>query len=198
MIELSGFLKELQGTYDLFFSDGNINNRMQTVESRYLLLEHLISELMTQKMLLVTQKPKDQGSVITIVRLASLALNSAFNFPISSARIADRGCSQEHRHHLESRQTSRQHLSRSSFQQDIDATRRDPEIDSRRRKTSWKAAVQSEEKFERRAVAAGGEDPSGSRGGIQSSAQDAHDSTGCHNPELQVVRENKRKGEGHQ
>lgn len=80
MIELSGFLKELQCTYDLFLSDGNINNRMQTVESRYLLLEHLISELMTRKMLLVTQKPKDQGSVITIVRFASLAPNSAFNF----------------------------------------------------------------------------------------------------------------------
>jgi Protein of unknown function (DUF2465) len=67
MIELSGFLKELQCGFDLFLGDPNINNRMQTVESRYLLLEFLISELMTQKMLLVTQQPGKKGSVITIV-----------------------------------------------------------------------------------------------------------------------------------
>lgn len=69
MIELSGFLKELQCSYEVFFSDGNISNRVQTIESRYLLLEYLISELMVQKMLMVTQKPKDQGSVITIVSI---------------------------------------------------------------------------------------------------------------------------------
>lgn len=39
---------------------------MQSIESRYLLLEFLIAELMSQKMFLVTQKPKDKGSVITI------------------------------------------------------------------------------------------------------------------------------------
>jgi hypothetical protein len=39
---------------------------MQTVESRYILLEFLVSELMTHKMLLIKQKPKDKGSVITI------------------------------------------------------------------------------------------------------------------------------------
>lgn len=39
---------------------------MQTVESRYLLLEFLIDELMSQKMYLVTQKPKEKGNVITI------------------------------------------------------------------------------------------------------------------------------------
>lgn len=66
-IELSGFLKELQCSYELFLGDTNINNRMQTVESRYLLVEFLVCELMTQKMLLVIQKPKDKGSVITIV-----------------------------------------------------------------------------------------------------------------------------------
>lgn len=67
MIELSGFLKELQCSYEVFFSDTNINNRMQTVESRYLLIEFLVCELMTQKMLLVIQKPKDKSSIITIV-----------------------------------------------------------------------------------------------------------------------------------
>jgi len=66
MIELSGFLKELQSSFDAFSKDSNINNRMQTVESRYLLLEYLVSELMTQKMLLMTQKPKGMGNVITI------------------------------------------------------------------------------------------------------------------------------------
>lgn len=39
---------------------------MQSVESRYLLLEFLIAELMSQKMFLVTQKPKDKGNVITV------------------------------------------------------------------------------------------------------------------------------------
>lgn len=39
---------------------------MQTVESRYILLEFLITELMSQKMLLVVQKPKDKGNVLTI------------------------------------------------------------------------------------------------------------------------------------
>jgi Protein of unknown function (DUF2465) len=39
---------------------------MQTVELRYLLLEFLIAELMTHKMFLVKQKPKEKGSVITI------------------------------------------------------------------------------------------------------------------------------------
>lgn len=67
MIELSGFLKELQCGFDLFLSDGNINSKLQTLESRYLLLEFLLSELMTQKMLLVTKQTDKKGSVITIV-----------------------------------------------------------------------------------------------------------------------------------
>lgn len=67
MIELSGFLKELQCGYEIFYHDSNINNRMPTLESRNLLVEFLIAELMTQKMILKTQKPKDKSSVITIV-----------------------------------------------------------------------------------------------------------------------------------
>ncbi|XP_070504322.1 protein FAM98A [Chironomus tepperi] len=65
LIELSSFLKELQCSYDVLI-EGNLNSRMQTVESRYILLEFLITELMSQKMLLVIQKPKDKGSVLTI------------------------------------------------------------------------------------------------------------------------------------
>lgn len=66
LIELSGLLKELQCNYQILIGDANINNRMQTIDSRYILLEFLITELMTQKMFLVKQKPKDKGSVITI------------------------------------------------------------------------------------------------------------------------------------
>ncbi|CRL01394.1 CLUMA_CG014466, isoform A [Clunio marinus] len=65
-IELSGFLKELQCSYEALSNDSNINNRMQTIESRYLLIEFLIGELMTLKMLSVTQVSKDKGNVITI------------------------------------------------------------------------------------------------------------------------------------
>lgn len=64
LIEFSGFLKEVQGSYEIFTNDSN--NRMQSVESRYLLLEFLIAELMSQKMFLVTQKPKEKGNVITV------------------------------------------------------------------------------------------------------------------------------------
>lgn len=68
LIELSGFLKELKCSYEMFLNDSNINNRLQTAESRFLLVEYLISELMTTKMLLVLQKPREKGTVITIVR----------------------------------------------------------------------------------------------------------------------------------
>lgn len=67
MIELSGFLKEIRCSYEMFSNDSNVNNRMQTVESRYLLIEFLISELMSQKMLLCQKKPELTGNVITIV-----------------------------------------------------------------------------------------------------------------------------------
>lgn len=66
LIELSGFLKELQGSYEVFTSEANVSTRMKSIESRYLLLEFLISELMAQKMFMVTQKPNERGNVITI------------------------------------------------------------------------------------------------------------------------------------
>lgn len=65
MIELSSFLKEIQCTYDVLVT-GNINSRLQTVESRYILLEFLITELMSQKMLSVLKKPKEKSNVLTI------------------------------------------------------------------------------------------------------------------------------------
>lgn len=78
MIELSSFLRELQCGYEVFSENVNVNNRMQSVESRYLLIEYLIAELMTQKMLLVTQQPKQKGTVITFVSLA--LLKSTFRY----------------------------------------------------------------------------------------------------------------------
>lgn len=46
MIELSGFLKELGCSYDILVSD-QVNNRMQSVPSRYLLLEYLIGKFLS-------------------------------------------------------------------------------------------------------------------------------------------------------
>lgn len=67
-------MKELQSTFETFLTDGNINNRLQTVESRYLLLEFLICELMTQKMILKNSKSKDKNNqVITIVESTTAA-----------------------------------------------------------------------------------------------------------------------------
>ena len=43
MIELSGFLKELGCSYEVLVGD-QVNNRMQSVDSRYLLLEYLIGK----------------------------------------------------------------------------------------------------------------------------------------------------------
>lgn len=67
-------MKDLQSTFDIFSGDGNINNRLQTVESRYLLLEFLICELMTQKMISKNSKSKDKhNQVITIVESSTAA-----------------------------------------------------------------------------------------------------------------------------
>lgn len=67
-------MKELRSTFDAFSADGNITNKLQTVESRYLLLEFLICELMTQKMILKNSKAKDKhNQVITIVESSTAA-----------------------------------------------------------------------------------------------------------------------------
>jgi hypothetical protein len=66
LIELSGLLKELQCPYEVLIHS-QTSNKMLTVESRYLLLEYLIAELMSVKMSLAL-KPKDDKNVITLVR----------------------------------------------------------------------------------------------------------------------------------
>lgn len=64
LIDFSGFLKELRYTFEALTGDGNINSRLQTVESRYLLLEFLISELMTHKMMNKISMQKDKTSQV--------------------------------------------------------------------------------------------------------------------------------------
>lgn len=49
LLELSAFLKEIQCPYSEMMS-GPVSSRLQTAESRYILLEHLLAELMAQKM----------------------------------------------------------------------------------------------------------------------------------------------------
>lgn len=49
LLELSAFLKEIQCPYSEMMA-GPVSSRLQTVESRYVLLEHLLAELMAQKM----------------------------------------------------------------------------------------------------------------------------------------------------
>lgn len=70
LIEFSGFLKEVMCPYEVLVHS-HAQNKMLTVESRYLLLEYLISELMGVKMS-ISIKPKDDTNVITLV---------SFHFP---------------------------------------------------------------------------------------------------------------------
>lgn len=49
LLELSAFLKEIQCPYSEMMS-GPVSSRLQTTESRFLLLEYLLAELMAQKM----------------------------------------------------------------------------------------------------------------------------------------------------
>ncbi|XP_063695859.1 protein FAM98A [Culicoides brevitarsis] len=49
LLELSGFLKEIQCPYNIFMA-GPVSSRFNTAETRFLLLEFLLEELMAQKM----------------------------------------------------------------------------------------------------------------------------------------------------
>lgn len=65
MLELSGFLKELICPFECFIS-GPISNRLQTTESRILLLDYLLTELMAIKM--IQKNMPKESLVIEIVR----------------------------------------------------------------------------------------------------------------------------------
>ncbi|XP_055629535.1 protein FAM98A [Toxorhynchites rutilus septentrionalis] len=64
VLELSGFLKELTCPYtDL--TSGHASDRLQTYDSRVVLLEYLLNELMAFKMI-EALKPKEKSNVITL------------------------------------------------------------------------------------------------------------------------------------
>uniref|UniRef100_A0A8W7PUI6 BUD13 homolog n=1 Tax=Anopheles coluzzii TaxID=1518534 RepID=A0A8W7PUI6_ANOCL len=64
ILELSAFLKELTCPYASLTS-GHVSDRLQTLESKLLLLDYLINELMAFKML-ESLKPKEKSTVITL------------------------------------------------------------------------------------------------------------------------------------
>uniref|UniRef100_A0A182UF55 Protein FAM98A n=1 Tax=Anopheles melas TaxID=34690 RepID=A0A182UF55_9DIPT len=64
IMELSAFLKELTCPYASLTS-GHVSDRLQTLESKLLLLDYLINELMAFKML-ESLKPKEKSTVITL------------------------------------------------------------------------------------------------------------------------------------
>lgn len=64
-IELSGFLKELKDCFEVLLTHENITDRMQTIESRILLIDLLSSELMALKMSMASNSTENKN-VITI------------------------------------------------------------------------------------------------------------------------------------
>ncbi|XP_035903613.1 protein FAM98A-like [Anopheles stephensi] len=64
VLELSAFLKDLTCPYSSLTS-GHVSDRLQTLESKLLLLDYLINELMAFKML-ESLKPKEKSNVITL------------------------------------------------------------------------------------------------------------------------------------
>ncbi|XP_053687363.1 protein FAM98A-like [Sabethes cyaneus] len=65
VLELSGFLKELTCPYANLVS-GHVSDRLQTFDSKMVLLEYLLNELMAFKMIESLQKPKEKTNVITL------------------------------------------------------------------------------------------------------------------------------------
>lgn len=64
VLELSGFLKELTCPYAALTS-GHVSDRLQTYDSKVILLDYLINELMAFKMI-EALKPKEKSNVITL------------------------------------------------------------------------------------------------------------------------------------
>lgn len=64
VLELSGFLKELTCPYAALTS-GHVSDRLQTHESKIILLDYLLNELMAMKMI-DALKPKEKSNVITL------------------------------------------------------------------------------------------------------------------------------------
>lgn len=74
MLELSGFLKEMFCPFPNFIS-GHISNRFQTVQSRTLLLNYLLSEFMAMKMV-QKLRPKEE----MIIEIVSILFIKQFRY----------------------------------------------------------------------------------------------------------------------
>lgn len=73
LLELSGFLKEIQCPYNVFMA-GPVSSRLNSVQTRYLLLEFLLGELMAQKMSNVNRtKDTKKDLAITLVRICYIS-----------------------------------------------------------------------------------------------------------------------------
>ncbi|KAL1376755.1 hypothetical protein pipiens_016712, partial [Culex pipiens pipiens] len=64
VLELSGFLKELTCPY-AGLTSGHVSDRLQTYDSKVILLDYLVNELMAMKMI-EALKPKEKSNVITL------------------------------------------------------------------------------------------------------------------------------------
>lgn len=71
MIELSGFLKEMMCSFQSFIS-GPVSQRLQTVESRLILLDYLLTELMAMKMC-HKLKPKENVVIEVVSNLGAMS-----------------------------------------------------------------------------------------------------------------------------
>lgn len=125
LIELSGLLKELMCPYEVLVHS-HATNKMLTVESRYLLLEYLIAELMTVKMA-IALKPKDEKNVITLVRRKNFHYITIYSITVSlTARIPNSICSQRHCYNSKLGKTPRKHCPKSFVRKSQCPTERDP------------------------------------------------------------------------
>lgn len=69
MLELSAFLKEVQCPHNHFMT-GPVSSRLNSAETRFLLLEYLLNELMAQKMINLTKRQDTKNDLaITLVCL---------------------------------------------------------------------------------------------------------------------------------
>lgn len=72
ILELSSLLKELRCPH-VHLITGHVSDRLQDEDSRILLLDFLITELMSLKMY-IANRPKDTSNIITIVSSTFLTL----------------------------------------------------------------------------------------------------------------------------
>ncbi|XP_058465977.1 protein FAM98A-like [Malaya genurostris] len=84
VLELSAFLKELTCPYASLTS-GHVSDRLQTFESKMVLLEYLITELMAFKMI-ESLKPKEKTNVITLFESPTAAALKDISITLSMGK----------------------------------------------------------------------------------------------------------------